>query len=652
MKMNFKFWMLLVPMALSLASCMDDNIDNPVNPVEPSAVDEGKWNVTESHMDKTYRPGDNFFMYCNGGYWNSTQVDDATPIKALLIDQAQSWVNNCEAALTIPSKAKLLADIEKSDEATIAAQKAKLQSALDRVNALTTREEAWQLMAEMMMEGYRTPFNLNIFSRSGKIAAVLFPIEDNKDYNSPLLPEQTLAWQLANNPDVLACVRPIKSGTTRGFDSEKWPMLVTMFRTLGISLEDAYTMDVVPTLVERGLGEMAVFFVQQLQDRTVDEWKTELIATLSDDAVFFDDAALEAANANAAKPLTRKDMLDNFIKKYLQYEISRAFTDAYITTDMKQRTREYCEQLRQTFRERIQQNVWMSDGSKQNAIEKLNAMVFNIGAPDTWFDEGFADLSQEQTLYDDIRALRRAMFGIQRKLIGMTTAEICFHYTILQSCLTTVNAFYVPNTNCMNIYPAWMVAPYYDLLLNDAHNYATMTVFGHEITHGFDTSGAKYDKMGDLVDIWANEADRQEFQNRAQQLIDYFSQFEVMPVPGLHNDGAYTVGENVADLGGFLLAYDTYVRHLENLGFKGEQLQLQKQHFHEAYAYLWSGKWTADYALKRTGDEARPKEKDTHSMFSERVNGIVTNTDDWYDLFDVKPTDKLYLAPEKRIRIW
>ena len=122
---------------------------------------------------------------------------------------------------------------------------------------------------------------------------------------------------------------------------------------------------------------------------------------------------------------------------------------------------------------------------------------------------------------------------------------------------------------------------------------------------------------------------------------------------GLKNDGAFTVAENVADLGGFYLAYESYVKHLKKCGFTGDQLRLQKQRFYEAYAYFFAGKWTAEFAKNYTCGRAEVGiPKNEHSMFRERVNGVVTNTDDWYDLFGVKQGDKLYLAPEKRIRIW
>jgi predicted metalloendopeptidase len=644
-------------MSTMLTACSesdDDDENVPAKPVEtPSTVDNGKWLVTDEHMDKSYRPGDDFFMYCNGGWWTSTEVDETTMMKALIIGQSQEWVTKSEAALNIPSKVKMLADLEKTDSQAVDVQKKKLQEAIDRVNAVNTKEEAWRLLGQLCKEGYNTPFRVMSFSRAGKIALCLFPISD-KDYDTPaaFMSDDDLAWQLASNPDVLAAMHPLGSALRRTINQEQWPMLVNIFEALGVSLDDAYSMEAYPTIVQNGMVEMIVTEFTKLQDKSVEEWKTMIISKLKDDAPFFDDVAFSTDLANS--PMVRKDMLENFFKRYLKYEISCAFAKAYVTDDMKKRTREFCEELRQTFRERIQANSWMSEGSKRNATEKLNEMVFNIGAPDKWIEEGIADLSQEQNLFDDIRALRRAQLKLDLKLAGMNTKEACFHQIIQTYPLTLINAFYVPNTNSMNIYPSWLVEPCYNTQHNQAHNYATMSSFGHEITHGFDTTGSMYNKIGDFEDIWATEADRQEFNRRAQLLIDYYSKFDVMPFDlGLTNNGAVTVPENIADLGGFCLAYDTYVKYLKNNGYKDEQLRQQKLRFYEAYSYLWCTKWTAGYTkLLTLGDANRGMKPNEHSLPRERVNGIVTNTDDWYDLFEVKTTDKLYLAPENRIRIW
>lgn len=639
---------LCCAMTMAVFTACTDNIDNPTVPAEePEAVDNGKWHVTEEIMDKSVRPGDDFFMYCVGGYWNNTVLDETNPRKLLFLQQIIDEMQKLEATLTLPSKEKTLADADKNDAAAIKAQKAVLQSAIDRVNALTTKEEAWKLMAELYMEGYRIPLQPVLFSKNGKMAVVLdfgsgCDFVKHQDWSKNSLP-----WQLANNPEVLARVEPLKDASTRGFDNDKWPMLVTFFNTLGIALDDAYAINDYPSAIDNG-AEQQEKSMLYWQEKSVEEWKSSLTSAVEENAVFFDE---EAAATFAT---TCKDAVNGFLNKNLWYELSRAFAKAYVTADLKQRMTEYAEELRQTFRERIRQSEWLSEGSKQNAIEKLNMMGFNIGAPDEWFEEGFADLSQEQTLLDDIRALRRAKMNLLRKLPGMPTQRASFHQAILELLpLTTVNACYMASGNYMNIMPAFMLAPTVDPQQNSAHNYANMMIWGHEITHGFDTRGSNYNKVGDLGSLWATEADSQEFQRRAQLLIDCYNAFDVMPFEtGLKADGAYTVSENVADLGGFFLAYDSYIKYLDKQGFKGEQRRLQMQRFYEACGYIWGGKWTADYALKRTGDASRPEEQDVHSLFRERVNGIVSNTDDWYDLFDVKAGDKLYLAPEKRARIW
>ena len=119
-------------------------------------------------------------------------------------------------------------------------------------------------------------------------------------------------------------------------------------------------------------------------------------------------------------------------------------------------------------------------------------------------------------------------------------------------------------------------------------------------------------------------------------------------LPGVCCDGKFTLSENIADLGGFMVAYDAYKNYLKNNGFRGEELVRQKRLFYQAYANLWRSSYSADFALYFTVGP----HQDVHAMERERINGIVMNTDDWYELFGVKPTDKLYVAPEKRIVIW
>lgn len=624
--------MLMMTMPM-LTSCTIE--DNPA-----PTTDYGQWNVPETDMDTSVRPGDDFFMYCNGGYWNSTVIDESSfDFKSIMAQEIPTMMGERLSALPFPNYEKLLADAAQADSAEIMD---KINAALVRINAVTTCEEAWKLWGELINEGYATSFGVNLVSRNGHIDVTLWPKTTDYAPIKNTIDKKSLEWQLISNPDLLANVHPLKGGgSRRAYDHDKWPMLTTIFTELSFNLDDACSIDMNPNI----------------DPEYIEDVLADMLALQSDLDRLKQTMAMGVARDTAlVRSKTRMEMVQNCANSLLKYEKSYIFTNAYITPEMKQRTMDYCIQLRQTFNQRIAANEWMSDASKQLAKEKLNAMTFNIGSPDEWFSEGFADISNEKTLLDDIMALRRTNLALCRKIAGMETPRASFHSLMTTYDLTVMNAFYSPNFNAMNIYPAWMLPPLLDSQQNDAHNYATMMVFGHEITHGFDTKGAKFNKLGDREDIWASDADRQEFQNRAQQLIDCYSNFEIMPwaLPNVKNDGAYTIAENIADLGGVLLAYDTYVRHLTESGFKGEQFELQRKRFFLAIAKLWQSKYTAKYALLRTTGEGieTANNKDTHSLPRERINGTVTNIDVWYDLFDVKAGDKLYRAPEDRIRIW
>ena len=632
-------------------SCSDDN-SSP-----KQVTDNGEWLVNDDMMDQNTRPGDDFYMYCNGGFWKNTTIDETkSDVDFFLKTGLPQKVDELVKALHMPSQEKMLTDAANLTESAVTQQRNKMQSVIDRINAVTTKEEMWKLTAQLMLEGYRCPFKLNVFSRNRRMVAFL-NCATNDDYaNAFLEKENNISWRINHDANALACVKPLAGKFTRSFDTEQWPMLKVIFETLGIPLEDAYIITSNPEQQD-AVVQSQMTIMQILQNADLDTWKQEIMPSfVTRDNVFFDDENLNAYNKKNGKALTREDFVKQFAKVYLKYEISKVFCDAYVTPEMKRRTLDICIQMRDVFHQRIENNEWMSAQSKHNAIEKLEAMTFCIGSPDEWFDEGLPDLSRETTLLDDVLAVRRAQLNLNRRFIGMETTKAAFHSIINNiNDMTTVNASYSQNYNSMNIYPIWMMEPLYSPSANEAHNYVVYNVFGHEITHGFDTNGAKFNKDGDLGTIWASQADSEEFLRRAQMLINYYSQTEVMPwaLPGLCNQGDYTISENIADLGGFLIVYDTYVKHLQESGFKGEQLTQQCQRFFIAHAYFWQAKYSAQYAHDCTlGEGENHVNKDIHSLPRERVNGVVRNIDYWYDLFSVEPTDKLYLAPADRVRIW
>ena len=305
---------------------------------------------------------------------------------------------------------------------------------------------------------------------------------------------------------------------------------------------------------------------------------------------------------------------------------------------------EILEDMRRRMSERIEQLDWLSSATKAMAQEKLQAMVFTVGRPDhlylddfeltgsTAVEAGMQLLKQfvsRQRSYDGLPAHGHALEALACNLISSYSA-------------TSVNAFYVPNANQLIINPAFTMPQLFPTDKDNAQRYAVSMVFGHEMTHAFDPTGAKYDANG-LQKNWWNDGDMANFKLLQQQMIDRYNELEV--VPGVMADGVKTLNENVADLGGVSLAYDLWNEKLKADGLTGEALRHQQRQFFLSYAVVWN--------LYRTDEELLEQIKtDVHSTSFNRVNGISRMIDDWYDLFGVKPSDKLYLAPADRVKIW
>ena len=214
-------------------------------------------------------------------------------------------------------------------------------------------------------------------------------------------------------------------------------------------------------------------------------------------------------------------------------------------------------------------------------------------------------------------------------------------------CLTGDNAFYEPVDNSMNILPIYLQEPYYSKDYSDAFNYSSFSsTIGHEITHALDVQGSKYDAVGNNRNWWT-VADKMEFNARQQKLVNCFNLLEIMPdeLPNEYADGVKTLGENTADLGGLLVGWQAYIEILEREGYNREEMTKQERKFFQAYAEQWRAKYIPQYAKIL-------KEKDEHSLPRERVNGTMMNIDRWYELYDVKFGNNLYLTPDTRARIW
>ena len=296
------------------------------------------------------------------------------------------------------------------------------------------------------------------------------------------------------------------------------------------------------------------------------------------------------------------------------------------------------EKLRTVFRQRIETLDWLSDATRQEALKKLEAMQFFVGMPDN-LSEGEFTLDEGNTLVEDALSIMAQNEAIRHNMCGKVEQHVraIIDYEIDYS---VRNASYAPDMNCLIILPQFISEGLFPA--DDEYTqYAVATAFAHEMTHGFDANGAKYDERGYLRDWWSPES-KAKFEAKQQEMIALYNRMEAYP--GQPADGKKTLGENMADYGGMTLAYSLFKQKKIDEGLQGAALDYACQEFFLHYAKLWLEYPTLDQkkSLYLT---------DVHSIPQNRVNVIVTLFDDWYRLFNV--TDgKLYLAPEKRVQIW
>ena len=270
-------------------------------------------------------------------------------------------------------------------------------------------------------------------------------------------------------------------------------------------------------------------------------------------------------------------------------------------------------------------------------------MKFYIGYPDTWNDAMTPAVSGD-CLLETATQLRQDALKKNLALTSKNLDNNPWDVWAIIAQFTTDNAFYQRTANCLVILPAWITRPRFDSSLSESTYYTTSYVFAHEFFHGFDANGSLYDADGIKRDWW-EPADREAFQQKQQAMIDLFSQLE--DYPGVNANGMQTLDENMADYGGIELALECYKQRLKEQGFTGAQFDEQIKKFFISFAAFW--KMERELSI----DELKHyHEKDTHALPHIRINGQVRLQDDWYRLFDVQPTDKLYLAPEDRVKIW
>jgi putative endopeptidase len=317
--------------------------------------------------------------------------------------------------------------------------------------------------------------------------------------------------------------------------------------------------------------------------------------------------------------------------------VGRVYAARYFPPESKAQIETMVGQLRAALKGRIERLTWMSPQTKDKAIEKLARINSKLAYPSKWRDYSSLDIRADDLIGNIVRSRVFEWLRIVNRRKGPVDRD---DWDIPPQ---TVNAYYDSTLNEIVMPAAILQPPYFDPAADAAVNFGGIgAIIGHELTHGFDDDGRRYDGSGMLTDWWTEE-DAREFEARAARLGKQYDAFE--PFPGIHVNGDLTMGENIADLGGVLVALDAYRLSLAGGaapvkdGFSGEQ------RFFLGYAQSWRAKRTED-------SERQQLVSDPHAPEQYRVNGVVRNVDAWYAAFGVKLGDKLFVADGDRVRIW
>ncbi len=686
MKILFLFSWTLAS-GLLLFSCSSDKDDSKL----PEGV-----GINLAHMDTTTKPSDDFFQYVNGGWIAKNEIPADLGAYGSFTELQE---NNQKVLLDILTKAgankqykdgsdqRKAADFYSIGMDSLLAEKAGvsvLKASFDQIESIRNKKDIQEYLEQDVLQGGSTFFNLAIFSdlkNSNRIAAYITSggiglperdyylktddkskeirkkyvdhlanffvlagasAEDAKKQSEVVLNIETrLAKNMLSKEDSRD---PYKSYHPQSLSdlAKLAPSLdwKNYFNSLNIKTDTVIVME--PAFLKE--------FNKIVTDTKIADVQSYLKAGLLRTAApFMNNAFVQESFEFNQKFLAGVEQLRPRWKRVMTMTnnligeaIGQLYVDETFPPEAKQKAMDMVDNIKLAFADRIKQLDWMSDSTKEMALKKLSTFTVKIGYPEKWIDYSSLEVSKdpEQSSYfqnvinanrfESKRQLAKLGKPVDRKEWGMTPQ--------------TVNAYYNPSFNEIVFPAAILQPPFYDYRADEAVNYGGIgAVIGHEISHGFDDQGAKYDAQGNLKN-WFTEKDFSSFEEKGKRLAKQFDQYE--PLPGVFVQGQFTLGENIGDLGGITAAFEGLQRfYRENKkpglidGFTPEQ------RFFISWATIWRTK-SRDESLRTQ------VLTDPHSPGMFPTNGPLTNFPPFYEAFNVVEGDKMFRRDGERVKIW
>jgi len=684
---------------LALVACDNSILDSSSPEADTADVSNSSTKVvapsTETgietqNLDGSVRPQDNFYQYINGGWLKANEIPaDKTAIGSFydLRDKADEDVKAIIEELAETenlekgSDQQKVADLFRSymnTEILDAAAISPIKPLLDKVAALKDKQAVARFYGEYSYLGFTSPLQAYISvdaKESSRYSAHIWqgglglPDQDyyfNKGERFKKLRSGYVAHiekmldlaEIANGKGAAARIMALETELAKHhwtrvetrdsekrynkFEIEKLSGLTDAFdwsayiKAIGITDEKNIIINQ-PDYIE-GFGKVFL-------ETSMDEWKTyitfHLLSNFSSylsadlDNENFDFFSKQLSGRMEQRPRWKRGV--SVVNRNLGEVIGKVYVGRHFAPEAKERMNVLVENLRKAYGKSINELDWMSKDTKQAAQVKLAAFTPKIGYPDRWEDYSSLDINSDDLVGNIIRSRKVASDKELSKLGGPIRK---WEWAMTPQ---TVNAYYNPTVNEIVFPAAILQPPFFNMAADDAVNYGGIgAVIGHEMGHGFDDQGSKYDAEGNLRNWWT-EQDLSEFKARASNLVEQYAAYQVYE--GLNVNGELTLGENIGDLSGVTIAYKAYKASLNGKEAPVIEGLTGDQRFFMGFAQIWRSKIVEESMRNRVAT-------DPHSPGEFRALGSLSNMDEFYQAFDVKEGDAMYIAPEKRVKIW
>ena len=677
-----------------LAGCEQLPSTMPQSETETAQIETsariGDWGFDIEGMDVSYAPGDDFFQYSNGTWLNEAEIpadrsnygmftalaiEAEAQIKDIILDLTAMNADQGTVEQKVGDLYGSWMDTETIENLGITP----IQTYLDEIAQAETHEDIRSLFATIH---HQAPFGVGIIPDLADPTRYTVFIGQgglgmpDRDYYLDLENDAYARYRDA----YLAFVEQMfdLAGIEGGAEKAEAIMaLETRLAEIHWTREDnrdiskinnpmtmeqlndlAPQMDFPGGLMQLGLDGVATYLVAQpsaieatdsiFEETSVDLWKDYMTFHFIQsnagrlpeafDQANFDFFGTTLNGTEEQRPRDRRGV--NLVGGQLGEAVGQVYVERHFPASSKEAMEGLVANLVETFEGRLNNLVWMDDETRANALRKLSTFEPRIGYPDEWTDYSALDI-EAGDLFGNMVRLNEFNWNRQVEDLAGPVDRAQWPYPP-----QTINASYNPLMNQITFPAGILQAPFFDPNADPAVNYGGIgAVIGHEIGHGFDDQGRRFDHDGSVNDWWSEDTNAQ-FEERSGRLGAQYDTYS--PVEGMTVNGQFTMGENIGDLGGLQMAYSAYHNYLDACcdgeapvidGFTGDQ------RFYLAWGQVWRRLYREDNLINRLTN-------DPHSPSQYRVNGVVRNHDAWYEAFDISEDNALYLPPEERVKIW